>query len=468
MKKFSEQLNNNDFPHTTEKGRIKATIENLDYLLTSYGITCQYDEVLKKQSVILNKENISSDISETATYARIKSLLAFNDIPLSCIDLIPALLEQNSINPVLSWINSEKWDLKKDGDLIGKLLDTLVVAPEYKRYKSCAVVTWLIQCIAAIDSAKQSPIHDKLSKYELVLVLQGEQGIGKTTWFKSLLPSKLKNYFVEGAHLDPADKDSVKKCISSWICELGEVDATFRKTDIARLKAFLSNEYDEIRLPYDRVSSSFRRKTSFCASVNPKEFLTDSTGSRRFLPLEVMACTRHNIDMQKLWAQVWELYISGVPWWCSKELEELLIEQHSKHSETSAISELVSVNFNLDEPIKHYDVQLSFNHLNATQILQNSGVNLPNKDQIKQLKQLLENNQFREVKLNGKRGYWITKDISDKPKKEEPKEEELSIQHLIWRAKAANPVNYREEVDKQIEELKKAKDKKRNTGLKPT
>jgi putative DNA primase/helicase len=461
MNGFNKQLTHTDFPHTTEKGRIKATIENLAHLLTNYGIVCQYDEVLKKQNVMINNEKFANDMSETATYARIKSLLAFNDMPLSSMDLIPALLEQNSINPIIKWITSKQWQFKnKNDDCIGQLLDTLIVAPEYKRYKARAVVTWLIQCVAAVDSARHSPIKDKLAKFELVLVLQGEQGIGKTTWFKSLLPNDLKQYFVEGAHLDPADKDSVKKCISSWICELGEVDATFRKTDIARLKAFLSNEYDEIRLPYDRVSSSFRRKTSFCASVNPKEFLTDSTGSRRFLPLEVLACERHNIDLQKLWAQVWELYTNGMPWWCNKELEELLIEHHDKHAETSAISELIMSHFNINEPIKRLDSNLTFNHLTATQILQECGINVPTKDHIKQAKQLLENKQFKQVMSNGIRGYWLTKDSSI-----------YEPHNYVTKDEFSNVKDYQDyltnrKVKKQVEELSKEKDKKRNSGLK--
>lgn len=410
---LEHRLPENSFPHTSgEKNRIQATIANLAHLFKSYGITCQYDEILKKQTVSLANTNDDNDLSDNSTFAQIKSLLALNDAPLAMADLLPALLEQSRVNPILDFITSKTWD---GVDRITDLITTLDVEPNDYRYRELAVKTWLVQCVAAADSARKTPRADAVAKFELVLVLQGSQGANKTTWFKSLLPKSMAAYIVDGAHLDPADKDSVKKCISAWLCELGEIDATFRKADIARLKAFLSNERDDIRLPYDRVTSSFRRKTSFCASVNPKEFLVDSTGARRFLPLAVKTCySLDGIDLQQLWAQVWYLYVNGMQWWCSPELDSLLIEQHHNHAEISAIAELITDNFNLDEPEKKAFTTLSFRHLSVTQIIIECGIAVPTKEQIKQAKTLLENNGFKQtMSTKGLRGYWITKEKTD-------------------------------------------------------
>ncbi|MDP2901640.1 MAG: VapE family protein [Methylovulum sp.] len=216
---------------------------------------------------------------------------------------------------------------------------------------------------------------------------------------------------MDGAHLDPADKDTVKRCISCWICELGELDSTFRRADIARLKAFLSSERDSIRLPYDRADSSFKRKTSFCASVNPKVFLVDDTGSRRFLTLAVSQCLPIRTDMQQLWAQVWHLYINGYQWWCSGELEILLATSHGEHSEASPIGELIADVFNIEENDKRLDVDLRFEHLSATQIVIECGINAPTKEHIRQARAFLESAGFQPVRSTNKvRGYWITKD----------------------------------------------------------
>lgn len=397
---LNTQLDPQSFPHLTESEKIKATIANLAHLLKSYGVTCCYDEILKKQTVSM-QSSTENDLTDNSTYAQIKSLLALNNAPISCIDLIPSVMAQNVSNPIVEWITSEKWDKK---DRIGILLNSLTVADDDIRYKNRAVVTWLIQCVAAADSARSTPRDDAKPKFELVLVLQGSQGLKKTSWFQSLLPREMSNYVIDGAHLDPSDKDTVIKCISGWICELGELDATFRKADIARLKAFLSNQTDSIRLPYDRVTSNFKRRTSFCASVNPSDFLNDSTGARRFLPLAITNCDHlHNLQLQQLWAQVWELYTSGMQWWCDSELETLLESRHEKHSETSVISEIIGDKFDLTSVEKGEMCQ----HYSITKVLSYCGIQTPTNTQMKQAKETLEKCGFNAVQNKGAKGYWL-------------------------------------------------------------
>jgi len=398
---FNKQLPLESFPHSTEKGKIKATISNLEHVFKSYAIKCEYDEITKIQAVKLEASE-DNDLSESSTYSQIKSLLALNNVPLNCIDLIPALLERARINPVLDWVHSKPWDKK---DRISALIDTISTADNSDdHYKKLAITTWLIQCIAALDGARSTTNKQALPKFELVLVLQGGQGVKKTSWFKALLPKDKTAYIVDGAHLDPADKDSVKKCISSWICELGELDATFRKADIARLKAFLSNETDSIRLPYDRVTSNFKRRTSFCASVNPKAFLTDSTGSRRFLPIAVIACKYdHGLDMQQLWAQVFALYKAGAQWWCSEELDDLLADQHEKHSEINSIAEMINDKFDLNDTARDAFCM----HLSITRILDDCGVRPATTAQVKQAREYLEHRGFLCVQVKGARGYYL-------------------------------------------------------------
>ncbi len=398
-----KQLDPESFPHRTEKGKIKGTIKNLQYLFEQYGIKCEYDEITKQQTVRIDAES-DNDLSESSTYSQIKSLLALNNVPLNSIDLIPALLERARVNPVLDWVQSKQWDGK---DRLTQLINTLTLertTQDDEKYKALALTTWFIQCIAALDGARSTSNKQALPKFELVLVLQGGQGVKKTSWFKALVPRSMSQYITEGAHLDPADKDSVKNCISSWICELGELDATFRKADIARLKAFLSNEADCIRLPYDRVPSNFKRRTSFCASVNPKEFLTDSTGSRRFLPVAVIACDYdHNIDMQQFWAQVWTMYADGRQWWCTPGLDAMLSTRHSEHAEINSIAELLNDKYNMDLEARDGNCI----HLSITKIMSECGIHPATNAQLKQAKDFLDRHGVKAVQVKGVRGYWL-------------------------------------------------------------
>jgi putative DNA primase/helicase len=77
--------------------------------------------------------------------------------------------------------------------------------------------------------------------------------------------------FLEGQTLNPAEKDSVLTAVSHWIVELGELDATFKKADIAQLKAFVTKTSDKVRRPYALKDSSFPRRTVFAGTVNPRK-----------------------------------------------------------------------------------------------------------------------------------------------------------------------------------------------------
>jgi putative DNA primase/helicase len=112
--------------------------------------------------------------------------------------------------------------------------------------------------------------------------------------------------------------------------ELGEVDATFRKADIAQLKAFITKDTDLIRLPYHREASEFARRTVFFASVNESSYLSDHTGNRRFWTIETVAIKAdHGIDMQQVWAELLVSYKKGDSWY----LDRQEIEKLSAHNE---------------------------------------------------------------------------------------------------------------------------------------
>lgn len=166
---------------------------------------------------------------------------------------------------------------------------------------------WMISAIAAAFQPEGVSAHG-------VLVLQGNQYLGKTKWFKSLVPSGLR-LAQDGMMLRPEDRDSVKQACSFWLVELGELDATFRKSDIAALKAFLTRDRDVLRRAYAKRESEYARRTVFFASVNPREFLHDPTGNRRYWTIE---CERidhsHSLDMQQVWAECYELFKGGEGW----------------------------------------------------------------------------------------------------------------------------------------------------------
>lgn len=225
------------------------------------------------------------------------------------------MLEQNissisickAFNPFLDEIEKTPWD---GIDRVSETAHCLGIGnPEcsYFRYYE----KWLWQVVAMS--------HNHAGKYgnEFVLVLQGEQGIAKTAFFRKL--AVRENWFGEGKDVNTDNKDSIMESTSVVICEFGELDATLVREQIS-LKNFITRPFDTFRPPYGKIAKDFPRYTAFCATVNPDEFLRDPTGSRRFVVIPVKELDKNFIFNTmtpnyciQLWSQVLEQYRDREP-----------------------------------------------------------------------------------------------------------------------------------------------------------
>jgi putative DNA primase/helicase len=162
----------------------------------------------------------------------------------------------------------------------------------------------------------------------------------------------------------------VFQALSNFIVELGEVDATLRKADLAQLKAFMTKDQDVLRRPYAKKESSYARRTIFCASVNESAFLKDPTGNRRFWTI---ACDvinfNHDIDMQQLWAEFAEMYRAGEAWYLEASEMVALNDGNEEFMEIDPVEERILSSYEWES-----ERQLS---RNATQICQEIGIHEP-------------------------------------------------------------------------------------------
>ena len=221
-------------------------------------------------------------------------------------------------------------------------------------------------------------------------------GKGKTQWFNKLCPA---NWRKDGVSLDPTDKDTVKQAISYWLVELGELDSIFRKSDIKRLMSFLSNEMDEIRLPYAKSYNQYKRRTAFMGTVNKREFLRDDSGDRRFWPIAVTGVNyEHDINMQQLWAQVDTL---DERHWLNTEENEIIIETNKEFKAIDPIDERLDMLF--ARPV----TQAGLQHLTNTQILNSAGIINPNQTQLNKAGAWLRDHGYQNGKNNGNRGFYV-------------------------------------------------------------
>lgn len=148
------------------------------------------------------------------------------------------------------------------------------------------------------------------NKHCFVLV-HDKQNSGKTTFCEYLCPAPLRDYMT--SDFSVSDKDGLIALTENLLINLDEL-ATLSKADINQLKSFFSKTYIKVRKPYARKASVAHRVASFIGSTNNLEFLTDETGSVRWLCFEIESIDwsyRQKINMDNVYAQALYLYQNG-------------------------------------------------------------------------------------------------------------------------------------------------------------
>ena len=316
------------FVHVNSKGKPLGTLENFKALMNSCDIQFRYNEMTHQIDIEHAWISPNPDNRFNVFLAHIESYAAQYGFPLGRVaDYVTVLADQNSYHPVRKWLLSKPWD---EQDRLQALMDTIKTPTPQLR--DIFLYRWLISAVAAL--------FEPHFWSKGVLVFQGEQNVGKTSWFRQLIPIN-SGFGLEGVSLDPNNKDSVNRTISHWLIELGELESTLRR-DLQQLKAFISCSVDNFRKPYARDDSHYPRRTVLFGSVNGEQFLRDNTGNSRFWCLNVTALDyQHAIDMQQLWAQIAVEYNAGEPWHLNEQEANTLIAHNKAFEEIDPIEELV-------------------------------------------------------------------------------------------------------------------------------
>ena len=371
----------------SEKGRMLNNKDNVKAVMDLNSIEAHYNVIKKKMEIIIPNMDFIADMKEEASLVEIEDRCINMGVPHTRVrDYLKILSKE--YNPVKEWIDSKPWDGKT------RLQDFLntIESRNSDALKDMLLKKWLISCVAAAYEPNGVEL-------EGILVFQGAQGLGKTLWFKRLCDYN-NGWLLEGATLNPSDKDSVKRAVSHWIVELGEIESTFKKSDIDQLKAFVTAKTDELRLPYDRAFTTYQRRTAFFASVNGREFLTDNTGNRRFWVVSTKAINfNHGLDMQQVWAEVKEtLYVAGQKnWFLAPDERELLQESNEGYRTQSSVEDLLLEHVDFDA--KHTSpVQM-------TKLLRDLGISNPRMPDFKDASRVLHERGVEPRRSNGKKVY---------------------------------------------------------------
>lgn len=166
--------------------------------------------------------------------------------------------------------------------------------------------TWLVGCIAKVyDENYQNP----------VLLMLGNQGLGKSTFAQWLCPPSIKRRFFRGK-VNPANKDHVLKLANTFIWEIDELPETTYKQSADAIKSFLTLSRAVLRKAYGRMETNKPTICNFIATTNKAKSLVDDTGNRRFLVSHITAIDWNykQVDLDQLWAQAKHMYLTNDDW----------------------------------------------------------------------------------------------------------------------------------------------------------
>ena len=207
---------------------------------------------------------------------------------------------------------------------------------------SCVVVRnsdkWLPYLTKWLVAVVANAMDDRECRNHTCLVLTGEQGKFKTTFLDLLCPPALHGYSYTGK-IYPQEKDTLTYIGQNLIVNIDDQLKALNKRDENELKNLITCPMVKYRMPYDKYVEEHPHLASFVASVNGNDFLTDPTGSRRFLPFEVLSINIERakaISMDNVYAEAKALLKSGFRYWFDDdEIAELYRESEDFQVQTA-------------------------------------------------------------------------------------------------------------------------------------
>ena len=298
-------------------------------------------------------------------------------------------------NPFKEYLNN----LSKPGeqDYIRELAQTVRVKGGEQEQKlwHLYLKKWLVGMVASWIS------EDVVNN--VILVLIGEQGAYKTTWFNYLLPPPLKQYFYTKTNANRMSKDDILTLAQYALVCCEELD-TMRPAELNQLKAAVTMPSIDERAAYAHYHEHRKHIASFCGTGNNTQFLSDPTGNRRWLPFEVESIVSprdHPFHYEGIYSQALALYKSGFQYWFTKEeIQEL--NRHNRQFETPHLErELVSLYFRVP---KEGENGMFMTSARAIQII---GTGISQKLNPTRVGLSFNELGFQRVRYHGIRGYLV-------------------------------------------------------------
>ena len=320
-------------------------------------------------------------------------------------DMVPA------VHPLREWLNGlQPWSSNEPDwiDLVAQKVRVKPSGEEAKGDKARGEELWRACFKKWFVAMVASWMKDEVVNHT-VLVLVGRQGIYKTTWLDRLMPPALRAYSSKLPLSGQISKDDRLRLCENGLLNIDELDAICGR-EMNIVKSLLTSTDVNERAAYGRLKERRVRLASFCASTNNREFLTDITGNRRWLPFEVESIQNpfHTIiPYERLYAQAKAYVECGYfAYWFDLDEIEVLEAHNEKFRVQENEEELLPILF--DKPAEGRGEFMTTAEI-SDRLATYGGIKKPMS--IRKLNAILERHEFKAVRpyVDGKqvRGWLV-------------------------------------------------------------
>lgn len=293
-------------------------------------------------------------------------------------------------DPYTSYLNNlPEWD---GVDYISQLATSVTVS-QPQHFETC-LKKWLVGMVATL-------LDENVSN-QTAIIFSGAQGIGKTTWFHTILPKEFQEFIHEG-YVQTKDKESSVKLSECVLILMDELENLTEK-NIDGVKQMMTQKGTNLRRAYTPITQYYRSRASFAGTVNRKHFLKDLTGNRRFLCFEALNFNlQHNIPHDKLFSQAVHLFKNGFQYWFDKEEIAELDRMNAEFRDISVEEEAFVNHFEVGNPTDDNSMFLTTTQIHQQLVLKTGHKSLS----IQQLGRVLREMKIPRLKRNGVYGYLV-------------------------------------------------------------
>lgn len=323
-----------------EKGGIKNKfIKIRNYLITHWNF--RFNTIMGEVEYTEKEKNQWRMLDDRGSYEIAASIVLDENIYCSKEIFRMALYSRDispDYNPFTSYVfGLPKWDGERD--FIAEFLHKQVELKDAAEFPDFVenFKKWFVAMVGSM-------VSDRTINH-VCLVLTGKQSRFKTTFLNSIVPEHLRLDYLYSAKFVPANKDHEIYLATKMLINLDEF-ASFNRTDIESMKSVITQDRVILRRPYGRMDDRMWRHASFCGSINKNEFLTDFTGSRRFLTVEIENITiSKEVDHDRMYSQAYALFKNGYRYWFDQEDVKRIEEKNERFQLVSMEEELIMKHF---------------------------------------------------------------------------------------------------------------------------